>query len=268
MNREWKRLILAACLLALMTAAGALLPDVQTEVTDPPIVNDPITKPVEDPNTKPNPKPIEDPPITTPKPNPEPEPEETPWYLLLVNRQNPISLDFEPEELASVDGYYEMDSRVVPHMQAMIAAAESDGIRLRLVSGYRDANLQQYLYQQEIQSYVAMGYSQAAATEEAGKWVAIPGTSEHQTGLAADIVSAEWLAAGQGLTESFAEDVAAVWLKNHCMNYGFVLRYPKDKTEMTGIGFEPWHYRYVGTEVAKAIMDQGLCLEEYFNLTP
>lgn len=280
MNREWKRLILAMCCLVILTAAGRMLPDPPVAVENPPVVEKPEVKPEPNPDPKPDPIPN---PAPNPTPNPTPDPTPTPnpdskptppgenntdWQLLLVNKQNPISLSFEPESLASVDGTYALDARVVPLIQEMIQAAGVEGIQLRLVSAYRDANLQQYLYQQEIDSYKAQGYSQAAAVEEAGRWVAIPGTSEHQTGLAADLVSYDWLVAGKGLTTDFAKDPAAIWLKEHASKFGFILRYPEDKTEITGIGFEPWHYRFVGKEAATVIMSGKICLEEYLASNP
>ena len=272
MNREWKRLILAVCCLIVLTAVGMMLPDPPVAAEIPPVAQEPEVKPNPNPDPKPDPIPNPTPdPIPTPKPDPIPtEPGETntDWQMILVNKQNTISLSFEPESLASVDGTYELDSRVVPFIQEMIQAAGAEGIQLRLVSAYRDADLQQYLYQQEINSYKAQGYSQAAAIEEAGRWVAIPGTSEHQTGLAADIVSYDWLVAGKGLTTDFATDPAAIWLKEHANEFGFILRYPEDKTEITGIGFEPWHYRFVGKAAATVIMDEKICLEEYLASNP
>jgi D-alanyl-D-alanine carboxypeptidase len=249
-----------------------MLPKPQVAVETPPVAEEPAVKP--NPNPDPKPEPIPNPnPNPTPNPKPDPIPTEpvetnTDWQRILVNKQNPISLSFTPVSLASVDGTYELDSRVVPFIQEMIQAATADGIQLRLVSAYRDAELQQYLYQREIDSYKAQGLSQAAATEEAGRWVAIPGTSEHQTGLAADIVSYDWLVAGKGLVAEFATDPAAIWLKEHAKEHGFILRYPEDKTEITGIGFEPWHYRFVGVETATAIMDGKICLEEHLASNP
>ena len=92
--------------------------------------------------------------------------------------------------------------------------------------------------------------------------IAVPGTSEHETGLAADIVTPSY----QRLDAGYAGTKAARWLLENAASYGFVLRYPEDKTEITGIDYEPWHYRYVGVEAAKEIMAQGLCLEEYAAL--
>ena len=90
-------------------------------------------------------------------------------------------------------------------------------------------------------------------------WVARPGTSEHQAGLAVDIVSVEY----QVLDEGQEDTPLQQWLMAHCWEYGFILRYPTDKSDLTGVGYEPWHYRYVGEEAAKAITEQGICLEEY-----
>lgn len=99
---------------------------------------------------------------------------------------------------------------------------------------------------------------------EAARWVAPPGTSEHQTGLALDIVSADY----QLLDEKQAETPEQQWLMEHCWEYGFVLRYPTDKSAVTGIGYEPWHYRYVGKEAAREMVRRGVCLEEYLGAVP
>ena len=103
-----------------------------------------------------------------------------------------------------------------------------------------------------------------ALLTEAARWEAPPGTSEHQTGLALDIVSARY----QVLDSAQANTAEQQWLMAHCWEYGFILRYPADKTEITGIGYEPWHYRYVGRETAAAVHESGLCLEEYLQTLP
>ena len=105
------------------------------------------------------------------------------------------------------------------------------------------------------------GYSREEAETEAGIWIAPPGTSEHQTGLAADIVSLDY----QMLDEEQENTPEQKWLMENSYKYGFILRYPRDKTEITKIGYEPWHYRYVGVEAAKEIFENLLCLEEYLN---
>ena len=117
-----------------------------------------------------------------------------------------------------------------------------------------DAEDQQDIYDSRIREYEAQGYSAADAKKETEKWVAIPGTSEHQLGLSLDINA-------DGV-HSKGSDVYA-WLQIHAADYGFIYRFPADKVAVTGISNEPWHYRYVGVELAHAIKDSGLCLEEY-----
>ena len=113
------------------------------------------------------------------------------------------------------------------------------------------------------QSYLNQGMTEEQALAETKKWRNVPGTSEHETGLSADIVGAADLNAD--LVPGLSERDWAVWLKAHAADYGFILRYPSDKTDITGTSFEPWHYRYVGVEDAKKIMAQGICLEEYLG---
>ena len=103
------------------------------------------------------------------------------------------------------------------------------------------------------------------AERQAAQWVARPGTSEHNLGLAADIVSADWYAQHDDLTADFDQTPAFAWLREHCADYGFILRYPLGKESVTGVTYEPWHYRYVGEEAARAIMDAQLTLEEYLQ---
>ena len=114
--------------------------------------------------------------------------------------------------------------------------------------------------------YLGQGYTQELAEQQAARWVAAPGTSEHNLGLAADIVSADWYQNNDDLTGAFEETPEFAWLSQHCVEYGFVLRYPADKTTLTGVEYEPWHYRYVGVEDAQKIMAAGLCLEEYLGV--
>ena len=114
--------------------------------------------------------------------------------------------------------------------------------------------------------WLGYGYSQEEAEKEAARWVALPGTSEHNTGLALDIVYPGYYEDYGDLNEGFEETAAFDWLINNCTDYGFVLRYPKDKQDITGITYEPWHYRYVGVENAKAMEAAGQCLEEYLGL--
>ena len=108
---------------------------------------------------------------------------------------------------------------------------------------------------------MGQGYSREAAEAEAGKVVAVPGTSEHQLGLALDIVDLN----NQNLDTSQEDTPVQKWLIEHSWEYGFILRYPNDKSEITGIIYEPWHYRYVGRDAAREIHERGVCLEEYLS---
>ena len=130
-----------------------------------------------------------------------------------------------------------------------------------MVSGYRTNDYQKNSYERKVQSYIDKGYSQEDAEKEAATIVARPGTSEHQLGLAVDIVDTRLWA----LEEEQANLPAQQWLMEHSWEYGFVLRYPKGKIDVTGIIYEPWHYRYVGKELAKELHDLGLTLEEYLD---
>lgn len=185
------------------------------------------------------------------------------WETVLVNSQNPLPDDFTVETV-KIKGYEkEFDARAVDALNQMLADAEKAGYKCFLVSAYRSVSYQKGLFNRKIQSYLDQGYTQAEAESAAAKWVARPGTSEHNLGLAADIVSGDWYTYNNDLTEEFENTEAFAWLYENCANYGFVLRYPKDKTDITGISYEPWHYRYVGKLAAEYMMQNKICLEEY-----
>ena len=130
-----------------------------------------------------------------------------------------------------------------------------------ICSSYRSQEKQESLYQNKVDRLRAQGYSPEKAKAEAAKSVALPGTSEHQLGLAVDIVDVN----NQNLDKSQENTAVQKWLMEHSWEYGFILRYPGDKSETTGIIYEPWHYRYVGKEAAGEIHEQGICLEEYLE---
>lgn len=184
------------------------------------------------------------------------------WNLLLVNPWNKVPSDFSVE-LTQLKNGHAIDKRAYPDLQNMMDAMRAEGLSPLICSSYRTNEKQQNLYSNEVSSYLARGYSQTAAETEAGKWVAVPGTSEHQTGLAVDIVDINY----QLLDEKQEDTAVQKWLVNNSYKYGFILRYPSDKSDITGINYEPWHYRYVGKEVAKDIYEQGVCLEEYLDAT-
>ena len=143
----------------------------------------------------------------------------------------------------------------------MLADGRKEGLDFWICSAYRTMEKQTDLYNNKVSRLQAEGLSYEDAYRQAGTVVAYPGTSEHNLGLAADIVAKDY----QLLDDKQAETPEAKWLKENCWRYGFILRYPTDKIGETGIIFEPWHYRYVGKEAAREIMEQGICLEEYLG---
>ncbi len=183
------------------------------------------------------------------------------WNLILVNPDNYLPDNFTIDK-AQVQGNYYLDSRVAPLAVQMIADAKKEGIELQICSSIRDIDLQTRLFNNKIDDLIDEGYSKEDARRVAATIVAVPGTSEHHTGLAMDIVTPSY----QRLNSGYAKTDAAKWLKANAAKYGFILRYPEDKTEITKIIFEPWHYRYVGVEYASFIMSQGICFEEFIEL--
>ena len=154
-----------------------------------------------------------------------------------------------------------VDMRIASDLKDMLDAAEAEGLSIIICSSYRSSETQQALYTQKVNQYLAENFSQEDAEREAGRWVAVPGTSEHQTGLAVDLVALSY----QILDEKQEETPEQKWLMENSYQYGFILRYPSDKSHITGINYEPWHYRYVGKEAAREIYENDLCLEEYLE---
>ena len=183
------------------------------------------------------------------------------WQMLLVNGDNPLPEDFTVE-LAPLENGMKADKRIYADLTAMLKDCRAAGLKPKICSAYRDAATQTRLHKNKIARLRAAGFSREAAEREAARWVAARGTSEHQIGLALDLVSERY----QILDEKQAETPEQQWLMAHSWEYGFILRYPTDKSEITGIGYEPWHYRYVGRPLAAAIYESGLCLEEYLEL--
>ncbi|QOX61879.1 M15 family metallopeptidase [Anoxybacterium hadale] len=182
------------------------------------------------------------------------------WNLVLVNKTHPIK-ENNPIQLVQLKNGQAIDERAYPELQAMMDDARAAGLSPYICSSYRTNEKQTTLYNNQVNQYRKRGYSEADAAAEAGKWVAIPGTSEHQIGLAVDIVAKSY----QVLDKKQESTAEQRWLMENCHKYGFILRYPSEKSEITGIGYEPWHYRYVGKDAAAAIMKEGKCLEEYLD---
>ena len=227
-----------------------------------------------DPEPMPDPEPTPDPepdPQPQPKPVPDPEPSGTTltnpgsddWRTSLVSAKYPLAeeLDMEREFICNYAGFdLKVDARIAQPLRDFLAAAKADGYDLQLISAYRTFARSAILLENEVQAQMKYnGYSREKAEQVAATRVAPPGTSEHNTGLAVDIVDKGY----QILDRKQEQTPVQQWLMEHCAAYGFILRYPTDKSALTGIGYEPWHYRYVGREAAAAIMEQGICLEEY-----
>lgn len=183
-------------------------------------------------------------------------------HLQLVNRENPLPEGYTPP-LAQVPGSEkQLQPAAAQALARMMAAAAADGCPLYLVSGYRSVTYQKGLYERKVRAYLEKGLAAEEAKAEAAKWVAPPGASEHALGLAADIVSGDWYTAHSDLTAEFETTAAFAWLCKNAAAYGFILRYPAGKEDITGVHYEPWHWRYVG-DAAEAITASGLCLEEW-----
>ncbi len=189
-------------------------------------------------------------------------------YLCLVNHDYGLDKTFIPEHLVKdptsgiwicecvLDAFNKLSNRLFNEYLETLC----------LVSGYRSFEYQHGLYNRKVNFYRLQGMDQCTAQVEASKIVATPGHSEHQLGLAIDVTSWELHTLEDPLIRSFGETKVGKWLMENSYLEGFVLRYPENKTHITQIAYEPWHYRYVGIEVATFMKQKGLCLEEYIGL--
>ncbi|MDE5605564.1 MAG: M15 family metallopeptidase [Eubacterium sp.] len=177
---------------------------------------------------------------------------------ILVNANNPIPDDWTVD-LVELRNGHQIDRRAYESLQKMIDDARANGWNPLICSSYRTTAYQQKLFDNRVEKMKRQGMSEKEAIRDTEKWIAIPGTSEHETGLAVDIVTIE----NQNLDKSQLNSDCQKWLMEHCYDYGFILRYPEDKEALTGIDFEPWHYRYVGYDIAQYIKNNNICLEEY-----
>ena len=187
------------------------------------------------------------------------------WAMFLVNKQNPLPDDYDnmiETELVyegDKDGY--IDKRAASYVKNMFAAAKEDGIDLWVISSYRTIDYQQQNFDRSVQQRMDNGMTYDDAYADTLREVAMPGESEHNAGLAMDIMSIEYTSMDDA---GFENTKAFEWLDKHAAEYGFILRFPKDKESITEIIYEPWHYRFVGVYYANEIKKSGLCLEEYF----
>ncbi len=185
---------------------------------------------------------------------------------VLVNIKNPLPKDYDykanmmvfPSEYkwySQAEVYRKIDKDIWPYLKAMMDAARADGVDIGIISAWRDYGTQVTLYEAQIKKWKDKGYSEADAIKEASSRVAVPGTSEHHTGLAVDFNSTQ---------TSFENTKAFKWLKENAQDYGFIMRYEKEKMDITGgIIYEPWHWRFVGINIAKEMKELGYCYEEY-----
>lgn len=192
-----------------------------------------------------------------------------PELIRLANKQVLLSKDFVPSELVTmkrlkldkdgnnttggvrmVDDVWKLQKECAEALVALCDAARAEGHELYLKSGYRSYKTQKGMYERRLEKY---GYDDG--------WVAKPGSSDHQTGLGCDVVPYKWT--DRGMNSDMAKEPETQWMAEHCAEFGFIIRYPEDKEDVTEINYEPWHLRYVGMEAAAYIMDNGLCLEEF-----
>lgn len=182
------------------------------------------------------------------------------WKLLLINNSHPLPENF-PVSIKKLPNGQAVDERVYPFLERMLEDARADGLKPVVCSSYRTKEDQSDLYGNKVGKYTADGFGEEEAMARAAGWVATPGTSEHQAGLSVDIVDIN----NQNLNETQETTPVSLWMKEHCTKYGFILRYPTEKNKITGVNYEPWHYRYVGVKAAAEIMEKGITLEEYLN---
>lgn len=174
------------------------------------------------------------------------------WNLTLVNRENLLLEGFTPV-LTDIGDGHRVDSRIAGSLQEMLNDAKAAGLQPKVLSSYRSYEEQKQEMEEKIEEFVSAGKRQDDAVRAAREYVAAPGASEHQLGLAVDLSS----------DGAQAQKALWNWLKENSWKYGFIQRYPENKTSITGIRKEDWHYRYVGKEAAKKIVETGQCLEEY-----
>lgn len=181
--------------------------------------------------------------------------------IILVNKNNPLPKNYEVELLTLPDGVNRAAKEAYEPLCNMLKAGQKEGLNFEICSSYRDVDRQRELFEEDIEVLIQQGYSYTKAYEKAAEETMPPGCSEHSTGLAFDIVALSYQMLDEG-QENTAENK---WLQEHCAEYGFILRYPQNKEDITSINYESWHFRYVGEEAAEYIMEKGITLEEYLE---
>lgn len=187
---------------------------------------------------------------------------EAPEQMVLVNRENPLSPAYDAMLRQICGGRLEASSRLYGDLKAMLADAEDAGYTFWIASAYRSREKQQELIDEEAEALTAEGMSREDALEAVYRETMPAGCSEHETGLALDIL----VSGNTEMNQSQEKSEGNRWLRDNCQEYGFVLRYPEDKSAVTGVDYEPWHFRYVGKRAACFLKDHGLTLEEFYQL--
>lgn len=183
------------------------------------------------------------------------------WQLILVNEDHPLDASYVPENLTEISPGYQVDERIAADLKQMLDDGAAQGLSMYVTSAYRSYDQQIETFNASMQNRLNQKMTPLEAYQQTSTSVALPGTSEHATGLAVDIISTEY----EALDDRQGDTAEQKWLMAHCQEYGFILRYPPEKSDITGIIYEPWHYRYVGKEAAKEITEQGITLEEYLR---
>lgn len=183
--------------------------------------------------------------------------------LIIVNQQHPIQKELKFERF--LIGKETINTSIINSLSRLFSEAEKNGFRFTLVSGYRSIAYQKNLFDQSVQRHLDAGYSLEQAQNMTLSYSQMPGSSEHHTGLAVDIIDTAFLNDRQDLYDDVDQLISQQWLINHAVDYGFILRYPKTKVNWTGINYEPWHFRFVGQENAIYMTKNGLSLEEYIE---
>ncbi len=183
------------------------------------------------------------------------------WRLLLVNNAHPLPEGYQVK-LDKITGGQQVDARIKKELEAMLGAMEEENLQPFVCSAYWTLEKQRELFEEHVKKRMDSGWTYEKAFFDAKRRLSLIGSSEHQTGLAVDIVGRSH----QTLDDAQAQTEEAMWLAKHCHEYGFILRYPKGKTDVTGIDYESWHFRYVGKESAAYIMKNNLTLEEYLEI--
>lgn len=183
-----------------------------------------------------------------------------PELLVLVNKDNPLKEDYDAGLMYICNGRLQASSKLYNHLVEMLADAAKEGYQYWIASAYRNRQKQQSLIDEDVRKLMNSGMSYESALAEVYKETMPAGCSEHETGLALDILCS----GNTNMDSSQENEPGNKWLKENCYKYGFILRYPSDKSNITGVNYEPWHFRYVGKKAAALIMKNNLTLEEFF----